>query len=231
MSLRIGLPRSYEPELLDGDGHDPVELAESLDQVAQVNALLGGHRSLRPWIAGLAREVGPELDLLDVGTGNGRTLRELGAWAAGRGIRVRAVGVDASRDAARLARAGGSAVVRADGLRLPWPDDTFDAAFCCLTLHHFDDEAAVGLVREMGRVARRLVLVSDLERSRFHWWGARLLAATVWRGNRLTRTDGPHSVRRSFTADELAAVGGAAGLRDVRVERYLPWRLLLAGQP
>lgn len=222
------LPRSYEPELIDQDGHDPVELAASLDQVAQVNTVLGGARSLRRWILRVAR--GPT-SVLDVGTGNGRTLRELAAWAGRRGVDLRVVGVDASADAAAIARRAGTPVVRADGLRLPWPDGAFDAVVCCLTLHHFDDEEAVALVREMRRVARHLVLVSDLERSRLHWWGARLLAATLWRGNRLTRTDGPHSVLRSFTRDELAAVGREAGLANVRVERYVPWRLLLAGRP
>lgn len=226
----MSFPRSYEPELIDAEGHDPQELAASLDQVAQVNAWLGGVRSLRPWLLRLALEAGPTLAVLDVGTGNGRTLRELTAWARRRDIDLHGVGVDASTDAARIARAGGTTVVRADGLALPWEDGAFDAVVCCLTLHHFGDEEAVALVREMGRVARRLVLVSDLERSRLHWWGARVLAATAWRGNRLTRTDGPHSVRRSFTRDELATVGREAGLADVRVERYLPWRLLLAGR-
>ena len=71
------------------------------------------------------------------------------------------------------------AVVRGDGLRLPFADRSFDAAYTVLTLHHFRDDAAVCLLQDMARVARRLVVVNDLERSRAAWLGARALAASL----------------------------------------------------
>jgi hypothetical protein len=80
-------------------------------------------------------------------------------------------------------------------------------------------------------VARRAVLVSDLERTRLNHLGARVLAATLWRGNPITAHDAPLSVLRAFTAAELAAVGREAGLRRVRVRRHQPFRLVLEGRP
>jgi hypothetical protein len=121
--------------------------------------------------------------------------------------------------------------VRADGLVLPLADDGVDIALCTLTLHHFADDAAVALVTEMARVSRLAVLVSDLERTRAHYLGARVLAATVWRGDPITSHDGPLSVLRSFTADELAAIGARAGLGRPHVRRHLPFRLMLEGRP
>lgn len=171
-----------------------------------------------------------EVRAIDVGTGNGRTLLELSEWAARSGSRWWDVGVEVSRDSARLARARGVEVVVGDALHLPFVEDSFDVAMCTLTLHHFEDGAAVALVREMARVSRRLVLVNDLERTLPNYWGARALAATLWRGNRITRNDGPVSVLRSFTAAELLDVGRRAGLRDARVRRHFPWRIVLEGK-
>src|SRR5436853_5377295 len=49
--------------------------------------------------------------------------------------------------------AGAAPAVRAAAERLPFPDDSFDAAMAIITLHHWEDVDA-GL-REMRRVARR----------------------------------------------------------------------------
>lgn len=223
------LPRSRRRELLDDDGHDPAELAHSLGQVATVNAWLGGTRSLTRHLEDLASTGSDTVRVLDVGTGNGRTLRGVVAWGRRRGGSWSGVGVDRSPETAVIAAAEGTRVVRADGLALPFADGAFDAVLCTLTLHHFPDAEARALVREMARVSRGRVLVSDLERSRLHYAGARVLAATLWRGNRLTRTDGPRSVLRSFTPGELLEIGRDAGLRTPVVERFFPWRLLLAG--
>src|SRR5262249_33437237 len=119
----------------------------------------------------------------------------------------------------------------ADALRLPFADRTFDAAYTVLTLHHFEDPSAVALLREMARVVRRLVVVNDLERSRAAWLGARALAATVWRRNRITRNDGPLSVRRAFAPPALRGLARQAGLRRPRVARRVAFRLVLEAEP
>jgi hypothetical protein len=85
----------------------------------------------------------------------------------------------------------------------------------------------VRCLRELARVSRRAVVVSDLERSLPNWLGALVLGATVWRGNRLTRHDGPLSVRRSFTAAELVELAERAGFTGARAYRHFPWRLIL----
>ena len=221
-------PRSFEPEILDGPTPDEDELARSLAQVAQVNRWLGGTKALRRHLAPSVRR-GRALRVLDVGTGNGDTLGALGTWARARGVAWHGMGVELSPQSARIARCRVDAVVRGDALRLPFADGSFDVTLCTLTLHHFTDADAAALVREMARVSRDLVLVNDLERSTPNYWGARALAATLWRGNRITRNDGPLSVLRSFTLEELLEVGRRAGLRGVRVRRHFPWRIVLEG--
>lgn len=224
--------RIHAPEHLDRSRLDEDELARALEEVAAVNRWLGGYRALRLHLRDLDGEV-ESLRVLDVGAGDAATLRHLrkrapDAW--------RFVGAEIHPQVATLAGerirdVEGVELVRADGLRLPFPDRSFDAVLCTLTLHHFDDAGAVALVREMARVCRRRVVVNDLERSLPHYLGALLLARTVWRTSPITRHDGPLSVRRSFTPDELRDIGRRAGLWDVRVSRHPLFRLVLEGGP
>jgi SAM-dependent methyltransferase len=53
--------------------------------------------------------------------------------------------------------AGAAPAVLASAERLPFPDDSFDAAMAIITIHHWDDVDA-GL-REMRRVARRRTVI------------------------------------------------------------------------
>lgn len=70
---------------------------------------------------------------VDVGCGNGRHAELLAERAD------RVVAVDASRGMCRVARkrlADGVHLARADGVHLPFPDDTTDIALSIATLHH-----------------------------------------------------------------------------------------------
>lgn len=212
---------------------DDVELARSLNHVASVNRWLGGTRALLRALEPLV-PTGPLVSILDVGTGAADIPRALAAWAAKRGMRMRLIMTDRHPQtialAARRTRAHRSIVaVRGDALTLPFADRSFDLALLSLTLHHLGDDAQADALRELARVARTAIIVNELERSWPNYFGAKLLAQTIWRRNELTRHDAPLSVLRAFAPDELLARGRAAGLRDPRVERRFFYRLVLVG--
>jgi hypothetical protein len=83
------------------------------------------------------------------------------------------------------------------------------------------------VLRELDRVARCGVVVTDLYRSRPALLGARLLAATVWRRHPVTRHDGPRSVVAAFTPRELEELAAAAGMAGARVHRHPVFRVAL----
>jgi len=117
--------------------------------------------------------------------------------------------------------------VQADGFAIPFSHDAFDYVIQSLTLHHFDDEGAVRILREMNRVAKRGLFVIDLHRNAIAYF----LYTTVghlFLHNRLIREDGALSILRSFKPAELEEIGRKAGLERVKVEKHFPSRLVLS---
>lgn len=226
-------PRAeHAPELLDAEQHDMHVLAHSLAQVAQVNRWLGGSRALLVHLAPLLR-ADRTLHILDVGTGSADLPRRIVEFARAQRRSVRITATDVHPQMREIAAAECASypeitIEAADALNLAYERNSFDAATLSLTLHHFDGEKQLRVLRELGRVAREAVIVNDLERTRLNYVGARLMAATLWRGNRLTRHDGPLSVRRAFTPDELARLGAEAGLQG-KVHRHYFQRLVFLG--
>ena len=140
------------------------------------------------------------------------------------------IGVDEARSLLIAARHRMTHGVCDDALALPFADASIDVVMCSQVLHHFEFEDAERLVREMNRVARVAVIVSDLRRS----WVA---AAGFWLVSfpmgfhPVTRHDGVVSVLRGFTSTELhTVVRSATGAAPV-VSRRLGWRLTARWSP
>lgn len=221
-------------ELMDAPDVDRSHLESALDHVAAVNRWLGARRALLrhlPWALPPGHQAPARI--LDVGTGSADLPLAVADWARGRGRRVEIVAVDhhASTLGVAAQRSSGRQevrVARADALQLPFPSGAFDLALLSMTLHHMEGPALVGVLRELGRVARGgRVLVCELERSTIHYVGARILAGTFWRGNPITRHDGPLSILRSFTPGELRTLARDAGLVEPVVRRHPVFRLVL----
>jgi 2-polyprenyl-3-methyl-5-hydroxy-6-metoxy-1,4-benzoquinol methylase len=212
-------------EFLDDPRVDAGVAVRSLADVARANELFGGTSAALAELSIALRELRDrgeksEITLLDVGTGIGDIPARARALAARSGIKLRTLGVDASESLARAAACDAFPTARADALTLPFADDSVDIAMCSQLLHHFDDFHALALLRELDRVARCRVIVSDLRRS----W---LAAAGIWlasfplRFHPVSRHDGVVSVLRGFTRDELRNMVASAVSGRARV-RYRP---------
>ena len=122
--------------------------------------------------------------------------------------------------------------LRCDARRLPFRDRSVDVVLCSLMLHHLTEADAVQALRELGRVARRRLIVNDLRRSRVAY--VLIWLITRFSRNRLTRCDSPASVERAFTPAELESLARAAGLDrqgSFRLYRHLYYRMALVYEP
>jgi 2-polyprenyl-3-methyl-5-hydroxy-6-metoxy-1,4-benzoquinol methylase len=228
------MERATGAELMDQPVEDRSDLAVALRDLRGVNRWLGGWRVLRSCMRSLLQGLPPggTYRVLDIGTGSGDLPLQLARWARRRGLRLDILATDNHPQTLELARAHTAQdpdvqVGWADALALPFADREFDFALCSTMLHHFEGDDAARVLRELDRVATYGMVVNDLRRSRSALLGARLLAATVWRSSRLTRHDGPLSVRKAFTPAELHAAARGAGLDRARVRTHPPFRLSL----
>lgn len=209
-------------------------LEQGLDHVAAINRWTGARRALLRHLPWALHEGGGAV--LDVGTGSADLPRAVLRWAEARGLRIAVTAVDrhaVTLDVARRRTSVGSQVrlVGADALHLPFPTGAFDVGLLSMTLHHMDGHGLIASLAELRRVVRGgRVLVGELERALPNYLGARLLGATIWRSNPITRHDGPLSVLRAFTPGEIRQLAVEAGFRRAAVFRHPFYRIVLRAE-
>ncbi len=216
---------------MDQPGRDPAVLAGSLEDLRRVNSWLGGARLTIWGLEQLAGRLprGATLSVLDVATGGADIPESIARWGARRGLRTLVVASDFSREILAQVpphRRAALRLVAADALHLPFADRGFDVSTCSLALHHFDPPDAVVMLAELHRVARLGVVLNDLVRTWHGYVGAWLVGHLLTR-NPVTRHDGPLSVRRAYTREEMAALAGRAGLGPLRFAGFLGYRVAM----
>jgi SAM-dependent methyltransferase len=227
--------RSYELENIDKGTYTPEEYEGCLVELQRVNEWLGDAKALRgSLLKEIERRDLRSFSILDVGAGSGELLRVAAQWARETVRRASLIGLELNQRSAQaiLEESVGFpeiSAVQGNGLVLPFPDASVDFVISSLTLHHFDDEGAVGILREMGRVARLGIFVIDLHRNPTAYFFYTTLGRIILH-NRLLREDGALSILRSFIPAELEKLGRQAGLNNVSVEKHFPSRLVLSGR-
>lgn len=233
ISMSILTPkRIYEEELLDaGEGTDE-DVARSLSDLRRINRFLGGQKVLLRAISSCLEDTSlKQVSLLDVGTGSADMPMAVAETCRLRGLDTFIAAVDLSERHIRISRArlGVSSevhLVRADSLQLPFAARSFDFVTASLFLHHFRDDDVVRLLADFGRIARRAVIVNDLVRNLVPYYFTRI-AFPLLGTSFLTQNDGPVSVLRAFTADEMSDLARRAGLKVREMRRVFPYRLLM----
>ena len=225
--------RRFDPEWMDRTDNTAEDLNGALDDLRVVNRFLGGSRTLVDAVRPFLRERGDgePLSILDVGTGGGDLPLDLVAAARRSGRRIRVVAVDRDEvtlDYARR-RSGEAPEIEwrtADAFELPFAPASFDLVTASLFLHHFTHDDAVRLLVSFRRLARRAVLINDLERHVLPW-AFIAIVARVTRRHPMFVNDAPLSVLRGFTPAELMAAAREAGAADATVVGRIPYRLLM----
>jgi ubiquinone/menaquinone biosynthesis C-methylase UbiE len=214
------MKRVVIPELLDSDSGTPAEVADSLLDLQGINRCFGGVATTQAMIELVAGNIAARsLSLLEVAAGSGYVPAEVQRRVRSQGLQVSVTLLDRTRSHL----GNGNQAVVGDALKLPFRDASFDLLSCTLFAHHLEPYEVTQFAREALRVCRVAVLINDLVRHPLHL--ALVRAATpIWR-SRITRHDGPASVRRAYTPDELRELLAQSGAGRVEIYRHYLFRM------
>ncbi len=218
-------------ELLDAENLDDVALRLNLRDIRRINALLGWTAFTARSVVQAARRLGrSSFTLLDVCSGSADIPLAIARQARRRGLRPDITATDYSAQIVAIARGQVSGypeirIEQCDALALPYAPGSFDIALCTLAMHHFSPDIAVEVLRNMGQVARH-VMVFDALRDPLAYYGVQILTHLIPM-HPMTRHDAPASVRRAYRAAEAKKLAERAGLSAIHAHVDFPFRLVL----
>jgi 2-polyprenyl-3-methyl-5-hydroxy-6-metoxy-1,4-benzoquinol methylase len=216
-------PRQRGVEYLDSPQLSSELRARSHRDIRLANRLFGGTRAAVAAIRSVLPSLSRDVTVLDVGAGDGSLLEVADRMLRADGRRTTLIALDL-RSTILPRPTDQRLAVCGCATRLPLASDSVDLAMCSLLLHHFEQPLLQAVVRELHRVSRGTVVVTDLRRS---WLavGGLWTASYPLRFHPVSRHDGVTSILRGFTSAELEAlVREATGIAPA-VRRHLGFRL------
>ena len=216
-STNVFAQRVIEPELLDYA--EPRIARKNLAELVRINRLFGGHSVIRKLLAASAGRQ-EAFTVLDIGAASGdtaRVIRHTYPRATVTSLDYREVNIEAAPYPKLIA----------DAFYLPFRPNSFDFVMSSLFLHHFTDKQVMALLHSFHAIARRGVLMADLERHFAPYFFLKL-TKPLFGWDWLTVHDGLASVRAAFRSSELAALARRAGLGTAEIRTNRPaFRLTL----
>ena len=204
-----------EPEMMDRPQPVTTELTSDLRNLRQLNRYFGSYRLiehfLRRWIQPRSR-----MRILDLATGSGDIPRLIVDYARKVGASVTVDAVDQQPSTLKIARDLSRDYAEIDFLEgdvLSFGAGTYDVVLNSLALHHFEEDAAIQLLKRSRQLSNKYVLVSDLRRGLLASAGVYLLTTFLFR-EPMTRTDARLSAERAFSFREFRSLAERAGWKN-----------------
>jgi 2-polyprenyl-3-methyl-5-hydroxy-6-metoxy-1,4-benzoquinol methylase len=201
------------------DDLPPERTINALKDLRRLNSHFGGYRVMRTLLENAAPPNSP-FTVLDIGAASGDMSEVI------RAAYPQATVFSLDYRPHHLRNAAPPKLI-GDAFRLPVRQ--VDYVTCSLFLHHFTDAQIVELLKGFRAVAKRAVLVNDLERN---FLAEAFVPATRWifKWDSVVVHDAPISVAAGFKARELLALAQQAGLTGAKVWTFHPaFRLGLLG--
>ena len=221
-NVRSMLPRSEEKEWSDS-----CNVSEKFYAYFKLpNALFLNHRLIYGYLKKFLDREGDN-SILDVGCG-GDLLQYLAFRLEKDGFRFSMTGVDANAVAVALAKARTKAWrnVRVVCGQAEEVDGSYHVAVVSQVLHHLSPADASHMLKFVYGTVSRGIVISDFVRSRAAFW---LVKAGVYltTNDGMHRHDGPLSVLRSYTDEEIGRLMRKAGIRSFNIRNAFPRKFII----
>ncbi len=222
------IPRSQDKEMLDVMTPPIGELRKAMRHMAWTNRVF-----LNNWLIGcyVKKLIGKasKASILDIGTGIADIPKYLVEKLNRKDRIIIATGIDIDPQVLALAR---EYVGNASGVTIlekpleEIPDHQFTVAVMSQMLHHLNPEEAVAMLRTAHAKVTNGVIISDFIRSRFNYYLAKWSIALTF-GSKFNKSDGPLSILRSYTDNEIKQMLHQAGINKYEIKNYLIRKIVI----
>jgi len=221
--------RSHAKECIDNPDVDAWTLRQTFNQVKSINVYTLGYWPTMSAVGYFLKRYGEnrKVNILDIGCGDGETLRRIDDYARQRKFSLELTGIDINREviatAVELSSSGikfkSGDIFESDG------NETYDLIINSLTMHHLTDQEIVRLMQWMCDHTRIGWFISDLHRHKIAYYFIKFFNKLCG-FNHLVCHDAPLSVARSFRRHEWINLLNQAGinLKDIRISWYPNFR-------
>ncbi len=215
--------RTEEEEIMDDFEMEGETLRITLDEIAQINRLLGGNSLTLKGVDSLIdKEVSNSvISILDIGCGNGDMLRALADYALKKGWKLQLIGVDANLYTIDYAKKLSEEYENIEYLHMDIFSDEFsnleyDIVTCTLTLHHFGNKELLSLMSLLIKKSKIGIVVNDLHRSSIAYRLFQLISF-VFRLSEMPSQDGLTSILRGFKKKELEEFSKKLTIKNYKI--------------
>lgn len=215
--------RSTQTEIMDDFALEGENLWDALNKISTINQLLGGNlltlRGIRKLISDIPTST--EINIVDVGCGNGDMLRILADYAENHNLNFQLLGIDANEFTIHLAQKLSShypnIIYRSeDVLSDSFKNLNYDIVLCTLTLHHFTDAEIIKIINVFNSRSRIGIVINDLQRSIIAYRLFQLLSFT-FKLKAMPSHDGLTSILRGFKKEELISFSKKLNLKNYTI--------------
>lgn len=222
-------------EIMDLEDRPEAEQEEAYRYIRWVNCYLGGSRVILRHLRRYCK-AWPKSEaiwILDVGTGSADIPRAVADWARNMEWKVRVVALDLNPKALEFAKRDLDAypeiqLMKGDVFHLPFSPKSFDYVISSMFFHHLTDSEIPEVLRRFEHLAKRGIIVNDLERRWESYLGIFLLSRLT--KNEIFRSDAPLSVARGFRRREMENLIRESRLGYLRYHPHPFYRFSIAGQ-
>jgi SAM-dependent methyltransferase len=230
--------RFFKKELIDSLQIDEKDLYKNLAEFELLNKLFGSNRVLFNGLNKIENkyEFGAtkkKIVIADIGCGAGDGLRFIQLWAQKRNISCELIGIDVNPAIIKYAQKASLGIPNLQFFVLDANDASFQGMnfdIVCLNnvFHHFQNDEASNFLIKLKKETHFAILINDLKRHIIPYYT--ILGLTkVFNFSNLAKHDGPLSILKAFSHNELSAIFEKTKIHDFEVSDFFPFRLQAIG--
>lgn len=193
----------------------------ALTELKIINKYLGGISTTKSALRYFVQSKKEELRILDIGSGSSDNLLA----ATNKYPNLHILSIDKNLRALSSSE-NLLEKINSNAFELPFKNNSWDIVHTALFLHHFTEAQIQILLKEFLRIAKKGIIINDLQRSFFALLGIKILTV-LFSKSEMVINDAPLSVKRGFTKQEILKLLSDVGVTNFVIKKKWAFRWMV----